>query len=169
MTEQSINWKRYKKWNIKTYHRYKKNTNLMKGDHRGTHWGLLDGTGARLSVSETTFTPLGQCSMVKSNSAKDKHHLESLDCWGLIDVSHLRLAWSVITWLALIHCHATEPTWHQCHTYWYLYSLRMAYQNLDDTTLTLVIQEQFSNLETQLHDLMSKQKEYLFEAMILKT
>ena len=50
------------------------------------------GSGARLRVSGTTFAFPALCSIVKSNSAKDKHHRASLEFCGATEARNLRLA-----------------------------------------------------------------------------
>ena len=37
---------------------------------------------AQLSTSGTTLVEPAQCLIVKSNSAIERHHLASLNCWG---------------------------------------------------------------------------------------
>ena len=55
------------------------------------------GRGARLKASGTTLSLPGRCSMTKSNSAKERHHLASFDFGGAIEAKNFKFAWSVIT------------------------------------------------------------------------
>ena len=50
------------------------------------------GMGALLRVSGTTFAFPGRCSMVKSNSASDKHQRANLEFCGAIDERNFRFA-----------------------------------------------------------------------------